>query len=170
MVKSGEYIEQWYYVSCYAPLGVAPCGNRTRYTLRGSQLPSHRANSAVNHMLATWVYFTSIEVNRGIHTTSVFIYDCLVGRVVANTTAGHGLSCSIPGANKAFLGFIRSSTESGIVPSIWQLAHPHYMRLITQMFFGKPPTYMSRYNNVMPFIPEGVGRGAHYDTYNIYNE
>uniref|UniRef100_A0A2H1WBE7 SFRICE_025231 n=1 Tax=Spodoptera frugiperda TaxID=7108 RepID=A0A2H1WBE7_SPOFR len=27
---------------------VAPCGNRTRYTLHGSQLPSHRANRAVN--------------------------------------------------------------------------------------------------------------------------
>ncbi|KAF9806543.1 hypothetical protein SFRURICE_001338 [Spodoptera frugiperda] len=26
---------------------VAPCGNRTRYPLRGSQLPSHRANRAV---------------------------------------------------------------------------------------------------------------------------
>ncbi|KAF9824898.1 hypothetical protein SFRURICE_007345 [Spodoptera frugiperda] len=26
---------------------VAPCGNRTRYTLHGSQLPSHRANRAV---------------------------------------------------------------------------------------------------------------------------
>uniref|UniRef100_A0A2H1VFS7 SFRICE_034929 n=1 Tax=Spodoptera frugiperda TaxID=7108 RepID=A0A2H1VFS7_SPOFR len=25
-----------------------PCGNRTRYTLHGSQLPSHRANRAVN--------------------------------------------------------------------------------------------------------------------------
>uniref|UniRef100_A0A2H1WQ71 SFRICE_028054 n=1 Tax=Spodoptera frugiperda TaxID=7108 RepID=A0A2H1WQ71_SPOFR len=29
---------------------VAPCGNRTRYTLRGSQLPSHRANCAVNRL------------------------------------------------------------------------------------------------------------------------
>ncbi|KAF9818885.1 hypothetical protein SFRURICE_012106 [Spodoptera frugiperda] len=27
---------------------VAPCGNRTRYPLRGSQLPSHRTNRAVN--------------------------------------------------------------------------------------------------------------------------
>uniref|UniRef100_A0A2H1VX36 SFRICE_010337 n=1 Tax=Spodoptera frugiperda TaxID=7108 RepID=A0A2H1VX36_SPOFR len=26
---------------------VAPCGNRTRYPLHGSQLPSHRANRAV---------------------------------------------------------------------------------------------------------------------------
>ncbi|KAF9796033.1 hypothetical protein SFRURICE_006812 [Spodoptera frugiperda] len=26
---------------------IAPCGNRTRYTLHGSQLPSHRANRAV---------------------------------------------------------------------------------------------------------------------------
>ncbi|KAF9795701.1 hypothetical protein SFRURICE_018267 [Spodoptera frugiperda] len=27
---------------------VSPCGNRTCYRLRGSQLPSHRANRAVN--------------------------------------------------------------------------------------------------------------------------
>ncbi|KAF9802624.1 hypothetical protein SFRURICE_005529 [Spodoptera frugiperda] len=27
---------------------VAPCGNRTRYPLHGSQLPNHRANRAVN--------------------------------------------------------------------------------------------------------------------------
>ncbi|KAF9806597.1 hypothetical protein SFRURICE_012134, partial [Spodoptera frugiperda] len=28
---------------------VAPCGNRTRYPLRGSQLPSHRTNRAVKY-------------------------------------------------------------------------------------------------------------------------
>ncbi|KAF9818244.1 hypothetical protein SFRURICE_003985, partial [Spodoptera frugiperda] len=32
---------------------VAPCGNRTRYPLRGSQLPSHRTNRAVNWCLST---------------------------------------------------------------------------------------------------------------------
>ncbi|KAF9799039.1 hypothetical protein SFRURICE_017754 [Spodoptera frugiperda] len=30
---------------------VAPCENRSRYTLRGSQLPSHRANRAVKLIL-----------------------------------------------------------------------------------------------------------------------
>ncbi|KAF9795460.1 hypothetical protein SFRURICE_004832 [Spodoptera frugiperda] len=30
---------------------VALCGNRTRYTLHGSQLPSHRANRAVSQQL-----------------------------------------------------------------------------------------------------------------------
>ncbi|KAF9810773.1 hypothetical protein SFRURICE_014371 [Spodoptera frugiperda] len=30
---------------------VAPCGNRTRYPLRGSQLPSHRTNRAVKSAL-----------------------------------------------------------------------------------------------------------------------
>ncbi|KAF9801992.1 hypothetical protein SFRURICE_004243 [Spodoptera frugiperda] len=29
---------------------VAPCGNRTRYPLRGSQLPSHRTNRAVKYI------------------------------------------------------------------------------------------------------------------------
>uniref|UniRef100_A0A2H1VSP8 SFRICE_003461 n=1 Tax=Spodoptera frugiperda TaxID=7108 RepID=A0A2H1VSP8_SPOFR len=32
---------------------VAPCGNRTRYTLHGSQLPSHRANHAVKLLHTT---------------------------------------------------------------------------------------------------------------------
>ncbi|KAF9806249.1 hypothetical protein SFRURICE_021468 [Spodoptera frugiperda] len=32
---------------CGSPQRVAPCGNRTRYPLRGSQLPSHRTNRAV---------------------------------------------------------------------------------------------------------------------------
>ncbi|KAF9815399.1 hypothetical protein SFRURICE_011551, partial [Spodoptera frugiperda] len=31
---------------------VAPCGNRTRYTFRGSQLPSHRTNRAIVSTLA----------------------------------------------------------------------------------------------------------------------
>uniref|UniRef100_A0A2H1V1P7 SFRICE_014637 n=1 Tax=Spodoptera frugiperda TaxID=7108 RepID=A0A2H1V1P7_SPOFR len=31
---------------------VAPCGNRTRYPLRGSQLPSHRTNRAVRFVLS----------------------------------------------------------------------------------------------------------------------
>ncbi|KAF9819088.1 hypothetical protein SFRURICE_000753 [Spodoptera frugiperda] len=30
---------------------VAPCGNRNHYTLRGSRLPSHRANRAINRVL-----------------------------------------------------------------------------------------------------------------------
>ncbi|KAF9804353.1 hypothetical protein SFRURICE_011968, partial [Spodoptera frugiperda] len=36
---------------------VAPCGNRTRYTLHGSQLPSHRANRAVKVYLTRLVYY-----------------------------------------------------------------------------------------------------------------
>uniref|UniRef100_A0A2H1VK64 SFRICE_035255 n=1 Tax=Spodoptera frugiperda TaxID=7108 RepID=A0A2H1VK64_SPOFR len=34
---------------------VAPCGNRTRYPLHGSQLPSHRANRAVK--VQTFIIF-----------------------------------------------------------------------------------------------------------------
>ncbi|KAF9803757.1 hypothetical protein SFRURICE_012056 [Spodoptera frugiperda] len=32
----------------WSTLRVAPCGNRTRYKLRGSQLPSHRVNRTVS--------------------------------------------------------------------------------------------------------------------------
>uniref|UniRef100_A0A2H1W0Y6 SFRICE_004028 n=1 Tax=Spodoptera frugiperda TaxID=7108 RepID=A0A2H1W0Y6_SPOFR len=35
---------------------VAPCGNRTRYPLRGSQLPSHRTNRAVKIYLISTLY------------------------------------------------------------------------------------------------------------------
>ncbi|KAF9797150.1 hypothetical protein SFRURICE_019635 [Spodoptera frugiperda] len=33
---------------------VAPCGNRTRYTLRGSRLPSYRTNRAINVIYPSW--------------------------------------------------------------------------------------------------------------------
>ncbi|KAF9795409.1 hypothetical protein SFRURICE_004781 [Spodoptera frugiperda] len=36
---------------------VAPCGNRTRYPLRGSQLPSHRTNRAVQNLLKLYYFF-----------------------------------------------------------------------------------------------------------------
>ncbi|KAF9797186.1 hypothetical protein SFRURICE_001832 [Spodoptera frugiperda] len=32
---------------------IAPCGNRTRYPLRGSQLPSHRTNRGKNHPITS---------------------------------------------------------------------------------------------------------------------
>ncbi|KAF9814855.1 hypothetical protein SFRURICE_016700 [Spodoptera frugiperda] len=34
---------------------VAPCGNRTRYPLRGSQLPSHRTNRAVKNSVSLYI-------------------------------------------------------------------------------------------------------------------
>ncbi|KAF9812744.1 hypothetical protein SFRURICE_005807 [Spodoptera frugiperda] len=57
------------------------------------------------------------------------ILDCLVGRVVANATAacrtrGLGfdarIGLSITGIFSVFRKFLIGSTESGIVPSIWQ--------------------------------------------------
>ncbi|KAF9797359.1 hypothetical protein SFRURICE_006341, partial [Spodoptera frugiperda] len=46
---------------------VAPCGNRTRYTLHGSQLPSHRANRAVC-TLQMVIFLSFIRFYGGIHT------------------------------------------------------------------------------------------------------
>ncbi|KAF9822532.1 hypothetical protein SFRURICE_010283, partial [Spodoptera frugiperda] len=39
---------------------VAPCGNQTRYTLRGSRLPSHRANRTVSDKI--FFYFWNMHI------------------------------------------------------------------------------------------------------------
>uniref|UniRef100_A0A2H1WWH1 SFRICE_014450 n=1 Tax=Spodoptera frugiperda TaxID=7108 RepID=A0A2H1WWH1_SPOFR len=46
---------------------VAPCGNRTRYPLRGSQLPSHRANRTVKNfrILSKGIMSTEIKYASG---------------------------------------------------------------------------------------------------------
>ncbi|KAF9807959.1 hypothetical protein SFRURICE_017131 [Spodoptera frugiperda] len=42
---------------------VAPCGNRTRYPLRVSQLPNHRTNRAVNvSIIVTFVRHTKLII------------------------------------------------------------------------------------------------------------
>ncbi|KAF9797185.1 hypothetical protein SFRURICE_001831 [Spodoptera frugiperda] len=43
---------------------VAPCGNRTRYTMHGSQLPSHRVNRAVIVLLTIMKYIEPRTINR----------------------------------------------------------------------------------------------------------
>ncbi|KAF9797072.1 hypothetical protein SFRURICE_006947, partial [Spodoptera frugiperda] len=69
---------------------------------------------------------------RDLTNMRIFKTDCRLDRVkVARATAGQGVSSSIPGLGKKivsiFSGFQKifsSSTESGIVPNIWQYTHP----------------------------------------------
>uniref|UniRef100_A0A2H1VIX5 SFRICE_016635 n=1 Tax=Spodoptera frugiperda TaxID=7108 RepID=A0A2H1VIX5_SPOFR len=66
---------------------VAPCGNRTRYTLRGSQLPSHRANRAVNVFLClSLVIVTQIgpmPSHHANHAVKSLLFRCFVQKSTA---------------------------------------------------------------------------------------
>uniref|UniRef100_A0A2H1WS80 SFRICE_033916 n=1 Tax=Spodoptera frugiperda TaxID=7108 RepID=A0A2H1WS80_SPOFR len=64
---------------------VAPCGNRTRYPLRGSQLPSHRANRAVINHYVVHQHSTEIKNSSAlfvIYSGSPFIHISMARRLL----------------------------------------------------------------------------------------
>ncbi|KAF9824908.1 hypothetical protein SFRURICE_007355, partial [Spodoptera frugiperda] len=93
---------------------VAPCGNRTRYTLHGSRLPSHRANRAVKQILPKkhtnsdinmWStrdqIITKLSIDKGTYNQTPIRLT-----IMKETTCRHTLNGSVTGA-KSSNGFSR---------------------------------------------------------------
>ncbi|KAF9800004.1 hypothetical protein SFRURICE_016690 [Spodoptera frugiperda] len=86
---------------------VAPCGNRTRYTLYGSQLPSHRVNPCMVLYTASGPdlldeLFGTASLYHGRHVTWAtscllpHTNDCTVGAVAGQLAAAQRVAGSIP--------------------------------------------------------------------------